>query len=710
VSPQRQKQKTHEALVAWLLAEAVRQPVLAVWEDLHWADPSTLELLGLLLEHVPTAQLLLVVTCRPEFRLSWAAQSSVTSLTLTRLTRPQSEAMVLRMTGGKPMPAEVLAQIVVKTDGIPLFVEELVKTILESGLVQEETDRYVLTGSLPLLAIPATLQDALMARLDRLAEGKAVAQLGAVLGREFSYALLRAVAPLPETEVQRALDHVVHAELLAQRGVPPQATYTFRHALIQDAAYHSLLRSTRQQHHQRIAQVFVEQFPETAATQPELVAQHYTEAGLGDQALPYWHQAGQRAVQRSAYIEAVSHFRQGLGVLAPLPETPERRQRELDLQLGLGPALLVTQGFGAPEVRRTYDRARALCQNLGDSPQLLPVLTGLHVFYRSRAEYRTARELMEQFLGVAQRYNNLIERLQAQQALAFVLFFQGDLIAARSHFEHTLASFTTQQHPVRAITEEDYRVVLRTRLAWVLWYLGYPDQALRWNREALMLAQELAHPFTLACALHDTAILYQFRLEAGAAQESAISLMALAAEQEFPVFEALGRVVHGWALSAQGSSAQGLAQMQQGLAVLYTIGIEMARPYFLIHLAVAYGRAGQPEVGPQVLDEALVIAHTTGEEVFEPERYRLKGELVLQQAVPDAHEAETCFQQALAIARHQQARSLELRAAMSLSRFWQRQGKRVEARELLAPVYGWFTEGFDTVDLQDAKALLDALA
>jgi class 3 adenylate cyclase/predicted ATPase len=710
LSPQRQKQKTHEALVAWLLAEAVQQPVLAVWEDLHWADPSTLELLGLLLDHVPTARLLLVLTCRPEFHPPWAAQSSVTPLTLTHLTRPQIEAMVLRMTGGKPLPAEVLAQVVVKTDGIPLFVEELVKTILESVLMQDETDRYVLTGPLPPLAIPATLQDALMARLDRVGEVKAVAQLGAVLGREFSYALLRAVAPLTETDLPQALDRVVSAELLYQHGFPPQATYTFKHALIQDAAYHSLLRSTRQQHHQRIAQVLVAQFPETAAAQPELVAQHYTEAGLGDQALPYWHQAGQRSAARCAYIEAVRHFRQGLAVLAPLPETPERRQRELALQLGLGPALMVTQGFGVPEVRRTYDRARALCQDLEDSPQLVPVLLGLYTFYRWRADYRTARELAEHALQLAQQRADPVTRLRAHHALAFVMSFQGDLAAARPHFEHALALYTAQPHPVQNDVGVDYGVQIPSILAWLMEVLGYPDQALRWNQEALTRAREQAHAYTLVEALIHSAYLHQFRREAPATQAHAAAAITLATEQGVPGWEATGTVLHGWALVAQGHSAQGLAQMQQGLSALQAIGIEVGRPYFLAHLAAAYGMRGQPEVGLQVLAEASATARTTGEAIFESERYRLRGELVLEQAVPDTHAAETYFQQARAMARHQHATLLELRAAMSLSRLWQRHGKRVEARELLAPVYGWFTEGFDTADLQEAKSLLDTLA
>jgi class 3 adenylate cyclase len=346
-SPQKQKQKTYEALVAWLVAEAERQPVLAVWEDLHWADPSSLEWLGLVLDQTPTVPLCHLLTCRPEFPPPWAPRSYLTQLTLARLTRPQVEEMVRRVTGGKALPAEVVQQIVAKTDGVPLFVEELTKTVLESGLLQKHEDYYELTGPLPPLAIPATLQDALMARLDRLAEGKAVAQLGAVLGRTFAYELLQAVAPLDELALWRDLVQLVQAEVLYQRGVPPQATYTFKHALVQDAAYQSLLRSTRQQYHQRTAQVMVERFPDLAETQPELLAQHYTAAGLGAQAIPYWLRAGQCAIERSANVEAISHLTRGLELLKALPDTIERAWQELELQIALGPALMATKGWGS---------------------------------------------------------------------------------------------------------------------------------------------------------------------------------------------------------------------------------------------------------------------------------------------------------------------------------------------------------------------------
>ena len=403
LTPQRQRQKTHDALVAWLLEAAEQQPVLAVWEDLHWADPSTLELLGLVLDQVPTARMLTLLTCRPEFLPPWASRSHLTQVTLTRLGRPQVGAMITSLTGGKALPAAVVEHVVAKTDGVPLFVEELVKMIVESGLVREEGDHYELTGPLPPLAIPSTLHDSLMARLDRLTTVKAVAQLGATLGRTFAYELLQAVSPLDEATLQHGLRQLVEAELVYQRGVPPQAAYMFKHALIQEAAYQSLLRSTRQQYHQRIAQALEARFPTLVETQPELVAQHYTIAGLTDQAIPYWQRAGQHASERSAHLEAVSHFTTGIELLQTLPETPEHTQHALTLHLALGAALQVAKGQAAPEVEHTYSRARALCQQVGETPELVPVLFGLWRFYLVRSQLHTAQELGETLLRLAQQ-------------------------------------------------------------------------------------------------------------------------------------------------------------------------------------------------------------------------------------------------------------------------------------------------------------------
>ena len=709
LSPQRQKQQTQEALVAWLLAEAVQQPALVVWEDLHWADPSTLELLGLLLDQIPTTRLLMVLTCRLEFRPSWAPRSYITALSLSRITCQQIEEMVLRVTGGTPLPAEVVQQIVAKTDGIPLFVEELTKLVLESGLVTEGQERYALRGPLATLAIPATLHDALMARLDRLGAAKPVAQLGATLGRQFAYEVFQAVAELEEPELRQRLVQLVDAELLYQRGVPPQATYTFKHALIQDAAYQSLLRSTRQQYHQRIAQVLAAQFADLVATQPELLAHHYAEAGLVAQAIPAWQQAGQRALERSANVEAVQHLTKALELLKTLPETPERSQHELRLQTTLGLACIAAMGYGAPAVERAYARARELCQQDTESLHLFPVLSGLATFYTVRAELQTALELSEQQLRLAERAHDRTLLLEAQLMLGAKLFFLGRFPQARLHFERSQALYNPAQHRALAfLYGQDRQVVGLSFTAVALWYLGYPDQALARITEAGTLADELAHPFSLAFALCYAARLHEGRREKVAAQQKADTLVTLCTEQGFPYWWAEGRMLQGWVLGEQGDTEAGIPLLCEGLDAYRATGAEVDRPYFLALLAEAYRKAGQAEAGLRVLTEGLAAVHKAEERDHAAELYRLKGEL-LRQRETRAAESEACFQQALAVARQQQAKSLELRAAMSLSRLWQQQGKRAEACELLAPIYGWFTEGLDTADLQEAKALLGEL-
>jgi class 3 adenylate cyclase/predicted ATPase len=707
--PPQQRQRTLDVLTTWLLAEAERQPVLAVWEDLHWADPSTLELLGLVIEQVPTARMLTLVTARPEFRPPWAPRSHLTQLTLGRLPRPQVETMVRQLTGGKPLPAEVLTQVVARTDGVPLFVEELVKMLLESGLVREEADRYALTGPLPQLAIPVTLQDSLMARLDRLSTTRAVAQLGAVLGREFTDELIRAVAPLDEATVQRGLAQLVDAELLYQRGRPPQARYLFKHALIQETAYQSLLKSTRQQYHQRSAQVLAAQFPEIVETQPELVAQHYTEAGLMEQAIPFWQQAGQLALRRSANPEAVRHLTMGLELLATLPATPARAQQELDLQLALGEALRATKGQAALEVEQTYARARELCRQVGETPQLFWTLGGLCLFYRGRGALPTARELGEQLYRLAQRRAEPTDIIVAHGALGSTLLWLGDYAAARTHLEQGIA-----------LADEQGALALRHDMppgAWclalaalALWCLGYPAQALQRSQEALAVAQVLAHPPSLATARFFAAHLHHRLREAPVVQAQADALLTLATAQGFPLHVGYGTCWRGWALAVQGQGEAGLAQLRQGMAAILATGQELSRPLCLVLLAEAAGQAGQVDEGLCLLAEALAVMEASERGELLAEAYRLQGELLLRKAVPDAVQAEACFQQALAIARRQQAKSWELRAATSLARLWQQHGKREEARELLAPIYGWFTEGFDTADLQEAKVLLGELA
>jgi TOMM system kinase/cyclase fusion protein len=710
LAPEQQKQQTMHTLLTILLRIATQHPVLLVMEDLHWVDPTTLEFLSLLVDQGPAARILALFTFRPDFRPPWVGRSHLTQVTVHRLPRRQAVEVIRHVAQDKHLPPEVVEEIVVRTDGVPLFVEELTKMVLESGLLQEREDRYDLTGPLPPLAIPATLHDSLTARLDRLAAVKALAQLGATLGREFAYELLHAVSPWDEDTLRHGLSQLVAAEFLYQQGLPPQATYRFKHALIQDAAYQSLLRSTRQQYHQRIAQMLEAHFPAMAATQPEVLAHHYTEAGFLAQAIPYWQRAGQRAVERSANLEAIGHLTKGLDVLARLPETSERTQQELALRTILGPALIVIKGYGAPEVEDTYLRARELCQQVDDPAQRFPVMRGLWNRYLMRAEHQQARELGEQLLRLADSLHDPASLIEAHRVLGTVLWNRGELALAHAHLERGIALYAPHQHRTLAFRYgADPGVVCRFYAAVVLWSRGYPQQARRRMEEALTLAQDLAHPHSLAFVLVFAAILHRLCGEVQATYARADAATRLATEQGIAQWCAGGTILRGWAVAAQGQATAGIAQIHQGLAAWRAAWAECLRPYWLALLAEAYAAGDDSTGGLHALAEALALIDKTGERWYEAELYRLRGTLVLQHAMAEPGEAEACFQHALTIARRQHAKAWELRAATSLSRLWQRQGNRAAAHALLAPIYGWFTEGFDTADLQEAKALLEEL-
>ena len=558
LTPQRQKQQTLDAIMALLLALAAERPVLFMVEDVHWVDPSTLEFLTLLIDQGPSARILTLLTCRPEFHAPWGSRAHLTSLALHRLPRAQVAQLIERVTGGKALPLEVVEQIVAKTDGVPLFVEELTKMVLESGLLQEGEARYELTGPLPPLAIPTTLHDSLMARLDRLATVKDVAQLGATIGRTFAYELLQAVSTLDDITLQQGLRQLVGADLVYQRGVPPQATYTFKHALIQDAAYQSLLRSTRQQYHQRIAQVLDERFPETSETQPELLAYHCTEAGLSEQAIGYWQQAGRQAARRSAHVEAIAHLTKGLELLLRLPETSARVQDELTLQIALGASLVITQGYTAPTAERAYTRARALCQQVGDVAQLSRVLFALWGIYANRAEHRTARALGVELLTLAQSLHNPTTLLVAHHTVGSTLYWLGELTQARDSLEHALA---LEAHQPQARDATATALVARVTnygyTAWTLWLLGYPEQAQQCNHQALALAHALSHPYSQVVALLYAAMFHLFRREGPAAQERAET-------EAVSVSRVLGRGRGG--VSVGGSGSSGARPRRRGVA------------------------------------------------------------------------------------------------------------------------------------------------
>ena len=731
LTPQKQKEKTLEAVVAWLCAEARQRAVTYAWEDLHWADPSTLELLTLFLAQVPTVRLLVVMTFRPEFTSPWGSHSYLSQLTLNRLGHSHVEVMVEKVTGGKVLPREIVRQIASKTDGVPLFVEELTKSVVET---------VGANGRSPLqLGIPATLQDALMARLDRLGTAKEIAQLGATLGREFTYELLTAVSPLHEDTLQQGLRQLVEAELVFQSGLPPQARYLFKHALVQDTAYQSLLKSRRQQLHQRVAQVLVEKFPQTVEAQPELVAHHYTEAGLKEQAIPYWQQAGQRAIQRSANEEAVTHLTTGIELLQSLPETPERPLQELTLQTALGTALLVTKGLGAHEMRAVYDRARQLCLQVGNASQLFRTLLALSGYYLQQEEMPYSIELAQQCLSIAEREQDTGLMLVAHSRLVSSWFFHGHPATSHEHCEQTMALYDVEQHRFLAFDYGlDSGVLALAIGAWSLWYLGYPEQARKRCDAAVTLARQVGHPYTLAWALNAASWLYWYRQEGQIAYELADEVIAFSTQHEFPHWIAMGLQMRGNALARLGQWEEGMQQLRQGVEAYQATGAIGGRDWALPELARGCLQRGQYDEGLRLVEEALDLTReeAKGMRHYEPEKYHTKGELLLsaerrmqnderqtikqgQGSAPIHHssfsvqrskEAEACFLKAIEIAQSQQAKSWELRAATSLARLWQQQGKRTEAHKLLSEVYNWFTEGFDTKDLQEAKALLEKLA
>jgi class 3 adenylate cyclase/predicted ATPase len=710
VSPEmpaeQQRQQTMRSLMTIPFRRAEKQPVMLIVEDLHWIDPTTVEYLDMLVDGIHTAPILAVFTCRPDFQPPWTDNSNVTCIELSRLPGDDAAELTQQVAQGKPLPPQVISEVVSKTDGVPLFIEELTKMLLESELLEERQDHYALTGPLPPLAIPNTLQDSLMARLDRLAPVKGLAQLGATLGREFSYALLQAVSPLDDDALRLGLDQLVASEFLYAEGTPPEATYRFKHALVQESAYQSLLKSARQQYHHRIAETTAAEFPEIVATRPELLAHHYTEAGLSAQAIPYWEAAGKRALRRGGNSEAASHAAKGLAMLEALPETPELAKHELSLLLVLGPGLSYVEG--PQSVQHVYVRARELARQVGSTPELFPTLSGLAHAQIVLGHMHEARALAEEFLELAERQDDSLTLAAAHSMCAYSAWWQGDFVEVRSQGRQCLDLYDPGQHRAAAAAfNQNPAIVCGYVNALNNWVMGYPDQAVQAIEWTLGHARDLNHPNSIGISLLFFAQLAQLRREPEVAMTRADEMLVLSAAQGLPALELWGLLPRGWAKAQLGDVPDGIADIREGMERRLALNIGAVWPWFMAVLGDAYGAAGEIATGLETVAEALQWVERNDERLYEAEAHRIKGELLLRQDGPD--EAENCFQEALAVARRQQAKSWELRAATSLARLWQQQHRRDQARELLAPVYDWFTEGFDTADLIDAKALLDQL-
>ena len=708
ISPRRNaRRRRFTPKLAQVEGLAARQPVLMVFEDVHWSDPTTRELLDLLVDRVATLRVLLIITFRPEFAPPWIGRPHVTLLTLTRLPPRQRTEMIARVTGGKALPKEIADQIVDRTDGVPLFIEELTKTVIESGIVTEAGDHYAAIGPVAPLAIPTSLHASLLARLDRLAPTREMAQIGAALGRPFSHELISAVAEMPQQQLDDALAQLTKAELIFRRGTPPDAEYTFKHALVQDAAYSTLLRSRRQQIHARIATALERQFPEMVAAQPEVLAQHCTEARLTEKAVGYWLKAGQQAVARSAMTEAVAQLWSGLDQIANLPEGDWRVQQELDFRGVLGPALAATKGYASEAVGENLAQASALAERLGRTENLAPLRYGQWAFHLVRAEHKLALPLAEQMEQIGQVHNDLAVMLLGRWMHGLTRLFLGEFIAARTLFEQSHDLKDPAHRAKYVALPDDPHTAMLAHLATALACLGHVDQARSsWN-EALLAARRLERAFTVVLVLYYACWVEWLTASPHTAQRLAEEAIAVSDEHGFDFWLGLALSFRGWSLSASGQTEEGLVTLTKALSICRATGAVVTTPLALILLAEVHAQLGRPVEGLNCLAEAAQIVEVTEERCDEFELHRLRGDLLNATGHPS--EAERNYHQALAVARRQSAKFLELRAGMSLARLWRDQGKRAEARDLLAPIYGWFTEGLDTPVLKDAKALLDEL-
>jgi predicted ATPase/class 3 adenylate cyclase len=712
LNPQRKKEETFAALLRQLVALTQRQPVFLVYEDVHWIDPSSRELLDRVVDRVAGLPVLLLITFRPEFRSPWTGQSHVTMLALSRLDRRQGATLAQRVAGNKALPGDTMEEIIKRTDGVPLFIEELTKAVVEVHAGQDSTKNARVTTALSGLAVPATLHASLMARLDRLGPGpKEMAQIGAAIGREFSYELLAAVAGQSEREMRDSLARLVTSELVFQRGPPPEAVYNFKHALVQDAAYSTLLRSDRQQLHARIAEAVEERFPDRVAREPELLAHHFMEARQIKHAVGHWLKAGERAAERSANREAIRHLTRGLEALNTLPENPERDRQELAFQIAIGTPLIAVHGYSAPQTGAAYSRARALCERLGEAEPLVATLSGEFVYYFVRGDYPMMRRLTGEARQVSERLPNPVIRLASHRLTGITAMHFGAFAEARSEFEAILRLYDARRHrsqPVYYV--HDSKVSALTYLAPILWIVGFPEQARRSSIAAFQCAAELdqanlmAHVHNFAGAGLD-----ELLGDAQGVRTHADAIVELADRHSLGYWRVNGLILRGWAMVQQGATEAGIGLMRQNAADRKALGVGWYQARYLCMLAAAYAQVGQAEPGRRVIAEAKDLVACNDEHMWEGELDRIEGEL-LQMQGGSAAEIEACFARSMALTRTQGAKSLELRAACSLARLWRDLGRRSDANALLAPIFSWFTEGFDTADLRATKALLDELA
>ena len=706
LTPQRRKEKIFEALLAQLDGLAARQPVLAIFEDVHWIDPTSLEFLAVAVERIPRLRALLLVTTRPQFTPPWPSYPHITTIALTRLGQREGAAMVMQVTGGKTLPKEVMDQILAHTDGVPLFIEELTKMVLETNLLRERAEEYVLEGPLPPLAIPTTLQASLTARLDRMSPVREVAQIGAVAGREFHYELLSTVAGLTKQKLDEALDQLVRSELIFRRGEIPQAVFSFKHALVRDAAYAGLLKNRRVHLHAAIADALAQEFPEVAQTQPEIVAYHYTQASRYEKALHYWYEAGKQSAARSAHNEAVSHLTEGLELIPNIDSPMVRSKSELLLQTLLGNSLRATKGWSTESVKHAYTRALQLCKESGLEQHIVPALFGLWTWNFVRASLHEAQALAEHLLNSAENGNDAVYNVLAHQALGFTLFARGKLVSAHEELERSISLCEDSKAGVYLdLSAQDPRVHVRSYDGMVLWLLGYPDRAVRICAEARDYAAASQHPFSEAFARTISLRVHQFRGEAAIVSDQANATMAFCEEHEFVHYVAMALILRGWANAQQGEFEKGIAEIQEGLEKERATGALLYEPYILGLLADAYIKNERYGQAFHFLDQArLRLDEENFEHFYAAEIYRLLGE-TYRRWNQNLDQAKYYFFKGLTVAREQKAKSLELRLRLSIYDLYSPTENADEHRSELNDIYGSFSEGFATADLIKAKTV-----
>ncbi|SFQ33173.1 Adenylate and Guanylate cyclase catalytic domain-containing protein [Bradyrhizobium sp. Ghvi] len=708
-TPQQKKERIFAALVCQLVALAQRRPIMIVFEDMQWIDPSSRELLDRTVDRVASLPVLVLITYRPEFQLAWTGKPHVSLLVLNRLDQKAGAALIRSVAGGRALPTEIVNEIAERTDGVPLFVEELTKAVLETS--PEGIARAISVAPLLGLAVPATLHASLMARLDRIGPiAKEVAQIGAAIGREFSYDLLASIAQRRDNELRAALDRLISTGLVFGSGEPPDANFLFKHALVQDAAYGTLLRRQRRELHARIAGALEERLARGIQEQPEILAHHCGHAGLAEKAVSYWREAGERSKARSAMTEAIAQMRKALELLSHLPDTSGRQRTETELQLALGGALIAAKGHAAEETGGAYARARCLCDALNDTPNLLKALWGEFVHYHVRGETDRSHRIAENLLDLAGRQNDAAILVAGHRAVGDSWLHRGQLALARAHLERGLALYDpAQQRSLTALFAENARVAMLSFLSLTCGLLGFADQARVQSSDALAEARDSSHPISLAFALSVACRLHFVLDDAGMVGQRADELVALTTEQRFAFFLAMGTAYRGWTLAETGDPEAGVNLLRRGIEGFQASGAAWTLPFYLAQLAAAEAKRARFETGLGQLSDALALTQKLGVRWFEAELHRRRGELMLTARPGVEAEAETEFRHAIAVARQQEARLWELRSAVALARLWHRQGKNDEARDLLAPVYGWFDEGFDIRDLKESKALLEEL-